>query len=105
MSAARAAPRRPSVALDVARPVWEEDTGWQQDAACRGADANLFFAPPHQETKEERQGRESQAKAICARCPVRRQCLDHALATREPYGVWGGLNEIERRELLQRRAG
>jgi WhiB family redox-sensing transcriptional regulator len=35
-------------------------------------------------------------------CPVVRQCLDHALAVREPYGVWGGLTEDEREELMGR---
>lgn len=89
----------------VARPVWEEDVNWQDRALCRGANADLFFAPHHVEKKEDREAREAQAKAVCARCPVRRECLDFALAVREPHGIWGGLNEIERRRVLQRRAG
>ena len=36
------------------------------------------------------------------RCPVRAECAAHALAVREPYGVWGGLTEDEREELLGR---
>jgi WhiB family redox-sensing transcriptional regulator len=36
---------------------------------------------------------------------VRRECLDFALSTREPHGIWGGLNEIERRAVLARRVG
>jgi len=32
----------------------------------------------------------ARAKAICAKCPVRQECLDGALARREPWGVWGG---------------
>jgi WhiB family transcriptional regulator, redox-sensing transcriptional regulator len=43
--------------------------------------------------------REGRAKAICAACPVRKDCLDYAIATHEPHGVWGGLNELERRPL------
>ena len=31
---------------------------------------------------------------------MRRECLEHALATREPYGVWGGMTEAQREELL-----
>ena len=31
------------------------------------------------------------------------ECLDYSLRTREPYGVWGGLNELERRRLLRDR--
>jgi len=105
MSVTPAAPERSSVAVTVARPNWDEDIDWQTRAACRGADANLFFAPTHQETKDERIGREDQAKSVCAVCPVREQCLSFALATREPHGIWGGTNEAERRRLLERRAG
>ena len=36
------------------------------------------------------------------RCPVRAECAAHALAVREPYGVWGGLTEDEREELMGR---
>ncbi len=43
--------------------------------------------------------RADRAKAICQLCPVLEQCRRHALAAREPYGVWGGLTEEERREL------
>lgn len=52
------------------------------------------------ETREEKAVREQQAKAICQGCPVRQVCLDHAVATREPFGIWGGLTEQERRPLL-----
>ena len=44
------------------------------------------------------------AKAICATCPVRGPCLDYALRIREQHGIWGGLNEVERRALLERAA-
>jgi WhiB family redox-sensing transcriptional regulator len=79
--------------------------GWRQMAACKGAQASLFFPPCQFERKRERLVREQAAKSICARCPVRDQCLEFALMAREPYGVWGGLNELERRKLLDRRAG
>jgi WhiB family redox-sensing transcriptional regulator len=36
------------------------------------------------------------------RCPVRVECATHALAVREPYGVWGGLTEDEREEMMGR---
>ncbi|MBI4728650.1 MAG: WhiB family transcriptional regulator [Acidobacteria bacterium] len=74
-------------------------------ARCRGADPNLFFAPNHAEKKEEREEREATAKGLCGECPARGACLDFALATREPHGVWGGLTEIERRAILAKRAG
>jgi hypothetical protein len=44
------------------------------------------------------------AVAICAQCPVRQQCLDHALQRREPLGIWGGKTAGQRRAILARRA-
>lgn len=76
-----------------------EDT-WQLRAACRGPESVLFFPPSSAERREEREARELRAKAICAGCPVRRECLDYAMRIREPHGIWGGLNELERRSLV-----
>lgn len=75
--------------------------GWQLDAACRGEDASLFFAPSYFEKREEKDAREARAKRFCARCRVREQCLAYALRIRESHGVWGGMNELERRRLLR----
>jgi WhiB family redox-sensing transcriptional regulator len=81
-----------------------EDTTWRVAALCRGDDAVHFFAPAHLERKEERSMRESRARALCARCPVKAECLDSALDSGEPHGIWGGLNELQRRRLLRRRS-
>jgi WhiB family transcriptional regulator, redox-sensing transcriptional regulator len=78
--------------------------GWQLDGACRGEDSALFFAPNYFEKRDEKNTRETKAKAICARCVVRDECLEYALGIREPHGIWGGLNEFERRQLLRQRA-
>lgn len=86
------------------RTPWTSD-GWQAAALCRSSDASVFFAPSSVETKEQKDARESKAKGICRECPVRVDCLNHALDTREPYGIWGGMNELERRRLLAKRAG
>jgi WhiB family redox-sensing transcriptional regulator len=75
---------------------------WQLRAACRGPAARFFFPPPQSERKDEKADREERAKAICAECSVRAECLDYAMRIREPHGIWGGLTEVERRELLQR---
>ena len=32
----------------------------------------------------------ARAKAICAKCALREQCLSDALEREEPWGVWGG---------------
>jgi WhiB family redox-sensing transcriptional regulator len=78
--------------------------GWQQRAACRGEDSVYFFAPSYFERRAEKNAREAVAKAICVRCPVRVECLEYALAIRENHGIWGGLNEMERRAVLRQRA-
>jgi WhiB family redox-sensing transcriptional regulator len=78
---------------------------WQLRAACRGPDSSLFFPPSHFERKEEKEFREERAKEICKTCSVKRACLDYALRIREPHGIWGGLNEIERKTKLSARAG
>ncbi len=73
---------------------------WQLKAACRGPQAAVFFPPAHPERREEKRLREIRAKEICGMCAVRGECLDYALGIREPHGIWGGLSENERRDLL-----
>jgi WhiB family transcriptional regulator, redox-sensing transcriptional regulator len=76
---------------------------WQDRAACRGTDALLFFGPDG-EARPEREIREAKAKAVCASCPVRAQCLNYALGNSIKQGTWGGLNEEERARERRRRA-
>jgi WhiB family redox-sensing transcriptional regulator len=78
--------------------VWD----WQLLGSCRGADPNIFFHPEG-ERGPAREAREKAAKQICGTCPVRVTCAEHALAVREPYGVWGGLSEDEREAIISRR--
>jgi WhiB family redox-sensing transcriptional regulator len=81
------------------------EESWQVKAACRGPHASVFFPPPQFERKEEKLDREGRAKAICASCPVKRECLEYAVNIREVHGIWGGLNENERRQMLAQRVG
>lgn len=76
------------------------DRTWQPVALCRGNHSHLFFPPSTPERKDERERREIRAKSICKICPVRAECLEYATAIREPYGIWGGLTEAERRQLI-----
>ncbi|KAB1504240.1 WhiB family transcriptional regulator [Corynebacterium sp. 320] len=76
---------------------------WQMQGSCRGADSTEFFHPDG-ERGQARARREARAKAICAQCPVMQECRDHALRVGEPYGIWGGLSESEREEILSVRA-
>ncbi|MDO5629317.1 MAG: WhiB family transcriptional regulator [Mobilicoccus sp.] len=70
---------------------WE----WQYEGACRTSGPESFFHPEG-ERGSTRRARDSAAKMVCAACPVIEQCREHALAVREPYGVWGGMTEDER---------
>lgn len=67
---------------------------WRALAACRSAEPELFFPAASAELTG---GQAERAKAVCGTCQVRRECLQFALATRQPYGVWGGMSEHERR--------
>src|SRR5947208_421771 len=52
-----------------------------QDLPCR-RDPDLWFAEQPRELER--------AKAQCAECPVKSECLAGALDRQEPWGVWGG---------------
>jgi len=54
------------------------------------------FFHPEGERGPARRNRDSDAKAVCMGCPVLQSCREHALRTREPFGVWGALTECER---------
>jgi WhiB family redox-sensing transcriptional regulator len=71
---------------------------WRSAAACRSADPDLFF--PISDSGPARE-QTAQAKAICATCRVRRECLAFALRTGQIYGIWGGTTEHERAGVLR----
>lgn len=77
--------------------LWE----WQLQGRCRTTGPEFFFHPEG-ERGAARAARDRAAKAVCATCPVLGQCAAHALAVHEPYGVWGGMSEDDRDELLAR---
>ncbi|QDP95089.1 WhiB family transcriptional regulator [Microlunatus elymi] len=69
--------------------LFQED--WTLQANCRGMEDALF--PEASEQKR--------ARTVCAGCPVRSECLAEALDNRIEWGVWGGMTERERRQLLR----
>jgi WhiB family transcriptional regulator, redox-sensing transcriptional regulator len=73
---------------------------WQEKAACRGPQSKYFYPPEHKERKDERIRRQNLAKDICRMCEVRLECLEYAIATRDPNGIWGGYTEDERKRML-----
>ena len=76
--------------------MWEPDDEWRQDAACAGADTDIFFS------NSEDDELNAEAKSICAACPVADLCLQYALSTNQTEGVWGGMTGPERRRLRRR---
>ena len=68
---------------------------WREQGQCKGVDPEIFY-PISDEDGDE-------AKAICAECPVRIQCLEYALIARERDGIWGGCTERERRRIIRQR--
>ncbi|MEU1986288.1 WhiB family transcriptional regulator [Nocardia sp. NPDC019395] len=75
-----------------AADAWE----WQLLGSCRGLESTVFFHPDG-ERGRARAARVRRAKQICHACPVLDSCRNYALAVGEPYGVWGGMSEDERR--------
>lgn len=74
-------------------------SAWRFLAACADYDPDLFFpigssGPALRQTQR--------AKAVCAGCPVRVECLEWAQTTGQTHGVWGGLDEHQREELGRR---
>jgi WhiB family transcriptional regulator, redox-sensing transcriptional regulator len=66
---------------------------WHEDAACQDADPNLFFSSDEMSQRA--------AMTMCSTCPVRRECLQHAIRAGETYGIWGGTDEAERKRLVR----
>jgi WhiB family redox-sensing transcriptional regulator len=68
---------------------------WREQAACKG-DTESFFSYDKVTL--------ARARAICARCGVRSECLESALVDRNVHGMWGGLSEAQRHKLHVRPA-
>jgi len=84
---------------DLAEPVYSESDlapTWQQFAECVHSAGQVDFFPARGESVRD-------AKAVCARCPVREECLEFALRMKVAHGIWGGLSERERRTLRRDR--
>jgi len=59
-------------------PSWH----YEDDLPCHDLDPEVFFS--------RRPDDVAAAKAACARCPFRQQCLGRAIRLEEPWGIWGG---------------
>lgn len=70
---------------------------WRHRAQCRGTSEPDAFFPAGINARQQT----AEAKAVCHRCPVAEECLAWAIATAQDAGVWGGLDEDERRVLAR----
>ncbi len=86
----------PSILDELAIVDEELSDDWRQRAECAHYTGLVDFFPARGESARE-------AKAICAACPVQRECLDYALQSEAAYGVWGGLTERERHRMKRDR--
>ena len=75
------------------------DYSWRNRAICRDTDPELFFPVG---TTGVALVQIARAKEVCGECPVNTQCLDYALETNQDAGIWGGLDEEERRNIRRR---
>jgi WhiB family transcriptional regulator, redox-sensing transcriptional regulator len=78
-----------------AGPLLEQETPWDwtRFSACQYTDPELFFAEGSDAAEVT-----DVARRICLSCPVRADCLRHALAKPEDHGTWAGLSEKELRD-------
>lgn len=69
---------------------------WREEAACIGKGNEMFYP-------ERSHALAQKAKAICAKCPVKGECLDEAISNNEKFGIWGGMDTLERTKEIRRR--
>lgn len=85
-------PKWESLTLEV-----EEEPAWQTLALCAtnaGKDLNFFERNGHRQFKNSQLER-----ALCAKCACREECLDWAVESGQLFGLWGGLDPVERAQL------
>jgi WhiB family redox-sensing transcriptional regulator len=77
------------------------DYTWRNQAICRDTDPDLFFPIG---TTGQALVQIERAKEVCGVCPVKTDCLDYALETNQDSGIWGGLDEEQRRNIRRQAA-
>lgn len=66
---------------------------WSLQGLCRTTPGDWF--PPDNHPNPP-------AKVICQQCPVKQQCLDHAIQEHEEHGIWGATTERERQRIWRK---
>ncbi|RAJ54894.1 WhiB family redox-sensing transcriptional regulator [Streptomyces sp. KhCrAH-43] len=71
------------------------NTEWRESALCAQTDPESHYPEAGCST--------APAKRTCMACPVRRDCLEHAIQAEEQHGIWGGVGQQELRRLIRAR--
>lgn len=77
------------------------DEGWWLSALCAQTDPAIFFGIEESKNQYDNHRFKAQAKATCAACEVRRECLDEALSKGERWGIRGGLSPAQRARMVR----
>jgi len=85
--------------VELARLYRREPSNWMKRAACAPAyvDPEIFHPMDHDQETRQR------ARRVCARCPVKSECLEDAIATKDAFGIRGGMTAPQRARLAQQR--
>lgn len=70
------------------------DMNWADGAKCDGEEPEFFFPGEPKKNLEKT----LEAKTFCQGCTVRLDCLEYSFRENLEYGVYGGLDEDERKE-------
>jgi WhiB family transcriptional regulator, redox-sensing transcriptional regulator len=87
--------RNPNAITEPADLVGSRIPDWVDRAACAQADPEVFFPDSRPALS---------VQLLCFACPVRTECLAHAVADPSLDGVWGGTTQRQRRRLRRRTA-
>ncbi len=83
--------------------MFEVRPSWFDHANCRSSNGNLVAAFYPTKTQVLNEDAIATAKSFCRACPVRDECLEHALVNNEDWGIWGGTTLDERRAIKRAR--
>jgi WhiB family transcriptional regulator, redox-sensing transcriptional regulator len=90
------------VPLDLAEIGWHRPD-WQDEALCRDTGTHHWFPTERDDVLSSDDPKWLRARAWCARCPVKVECLEWALIVDVRYGMWGGTTPKERRVIRRQR--
>lgn len=70
---------------------------WRNEANCKGVDLSVFFVENEDGTISRKNI--NNAKKICEKCKVEKECLMYAISEDITFGIWGGLTPRDRKSM------